>query len=330
MSALGITPELAAQLRLLLASATSASVPGGVLTWLGPDDLPDGTTRISELDQATWEAVYMRLQEGSLASDIVPPLAQVLAATTAFRPDACLPIAVARFRYGRPQAELLAHVRRAAAEGRPLRHPPSTLAGHVDAREAFFATALLHDQWGSATPTYRGRRVPFLLREDLILSNSPDRRPDRVELDPGDGGGFRSLALGTPLIAEYPGDALAHVTLRCHYGEAVRTARFTLALGDRPAAPVPDEQWPLRGDCGNTGTAHVYRALGAQGSGFGEESSPLGAVEEARRPMIMVEGFPGAIRRTTSTTSSASRGPPKRCAAMAMTSCSWSSIREPT
>ena len=40
----------------------------------------------------------------------------------------------------------------------------------------------------------------------------------------------------------------------------------------------PDEIWPLRGECGNTGSAYVYRAAGQQA---------------VTRPMIMVEGFPG-------------------------------------
>jgi hypothetical protein len=66
--------------------------------------------------------------------------------------------------------------------------------------------------------------------------------------------------------------------VRCRYGKNTRIARFTLLLSDTPAAPAPDERWPLRGACGNTGTAYVYRAAGR---------------DAILHPVIMVEGFPG-------------------------------------
>ncbi|MCW3065451.1 MAG: cytochrome, partial [Solirubrobacterales bacterium] len=89
-----VNPALAAQVRGLLAGATPATVPGGVLLWWGATELPDGGV----LDQAAWEGAYVRLENGALAPGLVPPLPALLAATSAFRPDGELPIAIARFR----------------------------------------------------------------------------------------------------------------------------------------------------------------------------------------------------------------------------------------
>ncbi|MGO8905285.1 MAG: esterase/lipase family protein [Solirubrobacteraceae bacterium] len=273
-----VNQELATQVRSLLGSATPASVPEGVLIWLGGDQLPNGSTAIPVLDQIGWEAAYLRIENGSLQSATVRPLSDVLAATAAFRPDGPLPVAIARFRYAAPRAALVARVRRAAEERRGLKHPPGTLEGELDQSGAFFACGLLHNQWGFSKPAYRGRRVSFLVRADFLLSNPGAPQPDDIELDLGDGGGFRKVELDVPLTAEYTEGSTASVAVRCRYGAEALTARFTVALSDVPASPVPDEEWPLRADCGNTGTAHVYRAH---------------AGGKLRHPLIMVEGFPG-------------------------------------
>jgi hypothetical protein len=121
--------------------------------------------------------------------------------------------------------------------------------------------------------------VPWLVTEDLLLAPPGTPAPHRVEIDPGDGGGFRAAELGVPLEASYPDDATAaQAAVRCRYSADTLTARFTVPLSDQPAAPAPDETWRLCGECGNTGSAYVY--LAADGS-------------HVRHPLIMVEGFPG-------------------------------------
>ncbi|MCW3069369.1 MAG: cytochrome [Solirubrobacterales bacterium] len=277
MSARQLPPELAEQLRALLHSATPASVPPGILVWWGAP-LPDGSPGGPSLQQPGWEFDYMRLECGALAPGIVRPLPELLALLTGRRPDGPLPLALARFRYAVPSAALLDRVHRAVAEGRPLRNPPPSIKGEIEVREAFLCCGLLHEQWGRAMPAYRGRRVPFLLTPALLLSNPGVSPPDSVEIDPGDGQGFRAIEPETPLEVDYPGGGAANVALRCHYGTEILQASFTLSLSDEPPAPPPDEQWPLKAPCGNTGTAHVYRARGAA---------------EVRHPLVIVEGFPG-------------------------------------
>jgi hypothetical protein len=218
-----------------------------ILVRWGADQLPTGTGTAPALCQLQWEGLYTRLENGAGSSGAVRPLVEVLAATTPFRPDGPLPIGIAHFTYSVPND--------------PAEH------------ETFFASALLHDQWGLPQPTYRSRTVPFLISEEFHLG-AP--LPDRVELDTG--AGFQAVELGTPLTVTYRGDGAAQVTLRCTYGAETLTAAFTLTLSAQPAAPIPDETLPLHGDCGNTGSAWVYLAEGASA---------------LSHPLIMVEGFPG-------------------------------------
>jgi hypothetical protein len=271
--------RLAAQLRRLLAQATPETVPGGVLIWWGTSDLPSGTGAPTALNQLAWEGAYLRLQNGALAGGIVPPLPTVLGATTPYRPDGQLPVAIANFSYAVPRPEIADRVRRAAAEGRALEDAPESLDGQLVQRRAFFASGLLHDQWGLMLPAYRGRSVEFVVSEDLHLTNPGAPLPDAVELDLGDDRGFVPVELGKPISATFPDDApAAQLRVRCTYGSEVLTAAFTVALSDQPPAPEPDEIWSLRGESGNTGTAYVYHAAGQA---------------SVTRPVIMVEGFPG-------------------------------------
>jgi hypothetical protein len=270
---------LAAQLRRLLEQATPETVPGGVLIWWGASNLPSGTGTPAALNQLAWEGTYMRLENGALAAGVVSPLPTVLGATTPYRPDGQLPIAIANFIYAVPEPELAERVRSAAAAGRALTDPPADLAGQLQQRRAFFAGGLLHDQWGLTLPTYRGRSVELVVSEQFHLTNPGAPLPDAVALDLGDGRGFVPVEIGTPVAATFSDDAAeAQLTIRCTYGSEVLTAAFTVALSDQPAAPEPDERWSLRGECGNTGTAYVYHAAGQAG---------------VTRPVIMVEGFPG-------------------------------------
>lgn len=220
-----------------------------ILVRWGAGDLPTGAGSAPTLDQQQWEGLYTRLENGAGSPGAVRPLVEVLAATTPLRPDGTLPIAIAHFDYGVPD-------------------DPAT-------HETFFASTLLHDQWGLAQATYRGLTVPFLVSEEFHLGGPP---PDKVELDPGDGGGSRPVTLGTPVTVTYPDFAPVRATLRCTYGAETLSAAFTVTLSEQPAAPAPDQTIPLRGDCGNTGSAWIHLGEGAKA---------------LAHPLIMVEGFPG-------------------------------------
>jgi cytochrome P450 len=270
------------QVRRLLEEADSETVPSGLLAWWGNTNLPDGVDNAPALTQAQWEATYRLIENAALASGVVKPLAAVQAATRDYRPDRPLPIAIASFRAAVPRAEVIRSVRAAAANGSDLRFPPARLGAAIQERRVFAASALLHDQWGTAAPVHRGRDVTFVIDPAFYLTNPSGPWPDRCELDLGDGKGWRPAAFGQQLQAHYDPDR-PEIAVRAHYGDEALTARFKVAVSDRPAPPEPDETWPLRAPATATvpsasGRAWVFRAPGRT---------------EILNPVIMVEGFPG-------------------------------------
>jgi cytochrome P450 len=282
MSATTTTAGLTDQIRRLLAQADPQTVPCRVLAWWGNTDLPGGDENASALAQAEWEATYRLLENAALDGDVVKPLGVVLAATRDVRPDGPLPIAIASFHVAMPRPEVARAVRAAAENDTEWRFPPGSLGDAIKERRVFAASGLLHDQWGLQAPVYRGRDVTFVLDAAFFLTNPSAPWPDRFELDLDDGDGWRPAALGEQFQAHYDQDS-AVVAVRAHYGDDALTARFEVAVSDRPAPPAPDETWPLRSPATATqpaagGRAWVFRAPGRT---------------EILNPVVMVEGFPG-------------------------------------
>jgi hypothetical protein len=273
-----VNPTLAGQINDLRAQARTASVPGGLLAWWGRTDVPDGSSPAPVLTQPAWEGWYLQLQQAALVGGIVPPLYTVQGLTAGFRPDGPLPIAVASLRLASVRPAVRDAVMAAAASGTGLTPPPPPLADCIQPGRAFIAAGLLHGQWGLAQPVFRSRVVSYLLDERFFITTPGDPLPDAIELDPGDGSGFRPLAFGDSRVAAYPRGATPTPTLRCRYGATTLEARFSVPIGEQPAAPAPDQTWPLFGSPANTGTAYVYLGAGHN------------AVEN---PVIVTEGFPG-------------------------------------
>jgi cytochrome P450/surfactin synthase thioesterase subunit len=280
------TTTLAEQLRVLLAQAGPATVPGRLLAWWGDTDFPDGGDGAPALSRLEWEATYRRLENAAVDGDAVRPLAAIQAACNA-RPDGVVPIVLASFHVFVPCPDVVDSVRAAAEAGDVLRDPPASLADAVQQRRVFAASALLPDQWMAVMPVHRGRDVVFALDGACYLTNPAGPWPDRLEIDLGDGHGWRQAAFGDQLQAHYDGD-LAEVAVRGHYGDEALVARFTLPISDAPAPPAPDDTWELRsaGGAGRqpaSGRAWVYRAPNRT---------------EIANPVILVEGFPGGHPRT--------------------------------
>ncbi|MBI4521905.1 MAG: cytochrome P450, partial [Gemmatimonadetes bacterium] len=277
-----INPALASQLDALRAQASPSSIPGGLLAWWGKPDFPTGAGRAPVLSQPEWEGRYAALQGAALDSGIVTQLLAISAMTKSLRPDGPLPIAIADFGVCVPRPEFARQVGAAARAGRALDPAPVNLAAVIREQPVFMAAGLLHDQWGCELPAYRGRAVTFLLDERFYFRGPQSPLPDRIEIDPGDGGGFRAVAFGETLPAKYEGLDCATVAVRCAFGRQARRARFRVPLSSQPAAPAPDETWTLETttQAGESvgGSAFVYRAPGHQ---------------EVVHPVIMAEGFPG-------------------------------------
>ncbi|HEV2311029.1 MAG TPA: hypothetical protein VGU73_10950 [Acidimicrobiia bacterium] len=271
-----IDPALEEQLQRLLAEARPGSVPGNVLVWWGPSDFPDGQHLVPTLSQAAWEARYLRLTSGAVAPDALPRLSQLELGVRRARPDGALPIAVVDVEVAVSEPTLVSAVVAAAKAGTKLAAPPRSLAAATTTTRVFFAAGLLHQQWGRAEPAYRGFDVSYVVDPQLFVTDRG--RPSHLDVDAGDGRGFRTVRFGEPFAASYPPKAKPVVTVRVEDG---RRAAFTVTLSDVPAAPAPDEVWDLTaaGDKPNTGCAYVHRAPGHA---------------DVTGPVIVAEGFPGA------------------------------------
>jgi hypothetical protein len=125
-----------------------------------------------------------------------------------------------------------------------------------------------------------GDAVSFAIGSGDLLGNAPEP-VERIEIDPGDGGGFRRAAIGEPVAAGYatPGEKQVRVRLT-RAGGATREAAFVLDVAALAAA-LPDD------------TLHVTASepwQGRYGSGrayvrYGRGRSSLA------NPVVMVEGF---------------------------------------
>jgi hypothetical protein len=273
-----IAPALADQINALLAQATARSVPSGMLAWWGRTDFPDGQSRTPVLSQTDWEGWYLRLQQAALVPGSLPPLPVVKAMTNAIRPDEALPVAIANFRVAAPRAALVQRVQRAAAAGAALDPAPGELGQAIEERRVFMASGLLHEQWARPEPEFRGRAVTYVLDPRFYFANAGDPLPDQIELDPGDGRGFRGVRFGGTVASVYEHGDAAQVSVRCRIAGNMLCTKFSLRLGAQPAAPAPDAVWPLQGANGSTGTAYVYCASGRA---------------QVSHPLIIAEPFPG-------------------------------------
>lgn len=273
-----IEPALAAQIDGLRREARPSVVPGGALAWWGRTEFPGGAPGDPALTQEEWTAAYGRLEQAALAPGIVPPLTRIRPLTLGFRPDGPLPIAIASFDLSAVRPAFASRVLQAAQARQALPPPVPPLGEVIERSRVFLASGLLHDQWGTAMPVFRSRVVTYALDQRFYLTAPGEPPPDRIELDPGDGRGFRPLGFGDTLTAVYSSGDRALATVRCTFGATVRQASFLTRIGGPPAAPPPDETWSLYGPPYGTGVAWVYRAHGRT---------------VVTHPVIVAEGFPG-------------------------------------
>ncbi|AHG89225.1 cytochrome P450 [Gemmatirosa kalamazoonensis] len=256
-----------------------------LVAWFGATSFPDGGDDAAPLGQAAFEATYARLLAAARAPGLLPPLFALEAPLAAIRPDAPVPVAVADVPVSIADADEARAAAARAFDGAPATAADvaTALAPNAHSSRAFLAAALLHEQWGRDAAVYRGRDVTYVLDERFWVALPGMPRPDAIELDPGDGAGARAVSLGGTVAATYAeGVTTATVTLRARYGAESRTARFTLPVGGPPAAPVPDETWPLSAEVPNeapvTGTASVWHGAGNA---------------RVTYPIVVGEGFPG-------------------------------------
>lgn len=271
--------DLAAQLLELFEHPDPAVSRCGVLAWFGSTTFPSGRANIPTLDQNDWKRVYTRLESAVLSPDILPTLVSLEGAAKNLRADGPIPIAIAHVQLLVPTADFQARMNEAAERGIAMNPAPGTLASILEPARAFFICGLLHDQFGREVPAARGRDVTFVLDDTFHCSKQGEALPTDMEVDLGDGSGFRPAAWGQHISTTYARAGSATVSLRCRYDDIVLEGRATLHISDVPAAPAPSDTWTLVGTpSGAKGVAYVFRAEGHA---------------DVVHPLIVAEGFPG-------------------------------------
>ena len=187
-----------------------------------------------------------------------------------------------------PKPDFTRQVIDAAERGSSLNPAPTDLASVIQPATAFMVAGLMHDQWGQVTPQFRSRVVTYVLDERFYCTNPGASLPDKIEIDLGDGRGYRTVRFGSRITTTYASGGSATAAVRCTYGTTVLEGRLTVPILEENAG-TPDETWPLTGIPSLTqGTAYVYRAPGH-------------AI--VVNPVIIAEGFPGGYPVRLSTTS---------------------------
>ncbi len=151
-------------------------------------------------------------------------------------------------------------------------------------KTAFFATPLLKQEYhlfAPKEPVLHGLAARFVVPSSLYLSNTGET-PTQVEVDPGDGKGYREVALDQTLETTYPNPGTKHIRIRANTGGQVLEAATQIQAA-QDAPPPFQEYWTLTSPITYQGVAATGHAWVFYGAGHTSIVNPL----------IVAEGFPG-------------------------------------
>jgi len=226
----------------------------------------DGRPGAPAVDAHLWRQIYDELRRAS-SNPASRPSPQALFERARQRQDA-IPIALLFDRYRRIRPDAL-------ERGALVREGDRLVPGHGEAyetRTAFAAAALRNQTW-------RGSEVRFVLDREAFFSNAGVMLAD-LQIDLGDGLGFRAATLDVPLTARYASTGTKTLRVRAHAGGTVLEASSAVIVRAL-ATPLPDDTLHVTGTIPYlsgvaSGDAYVYLAPG--------HASIL-------NPAIVVEGF---------------------------------------
>jgi hypothetical protein len=288
--------EYLSSLREVLDRADTGTVPSHILHLCAPTFSSvkrfDGSIGSEGVAQRRWEQHYHDLQrsivKGSSLADRLIPLEELKAQARIRAEEGVTPIVVFDLEYHYPGPRLVTAVLRAARDDRAVRLPadPEML---LQQGRAVMASALLPDRFEHFSllpPVHEGREIRFRLDRESILTNTSDP-VTRVDADFGDGGGFRTVALGQDVVVRYEDDGPPPtVRLRLHHADGLRYAAFSLEVTGAPQVPTPIT-WPIQATIPYLGQTNSGTAYVLYGSTNGQQHTQL------VNPIMISEGFPG-------------------------------------
>jgi len=251
----------------------SELVPTGILydsvVPLSDIDAYDGRYESPPIDLPHWRQIYYEIYRASTDDPTGPEIGYIRKLANRKVAQGVIPIAFMDFRYNR------------IAPGAFGDDSSIPLTGGLEAIEAdqildkrvFTAVAL-------KAYTYRGASVEFSQDPDLYFTNSPGR-PSALEIDFGDGLGFRQVGLSKMHSVSYPHPGKKLIRVRADFdsgGSLYATFDFDVRQLE---VPTPNDTLaitasiPYLGEYA-TGEAYIY---------YGESHVSL------RNPVLIIEGF---------------------------------------
>lgn len=224
----------------------------------------DGTAASRPADLGVWKQIYFEIWRASVEKPAWPGLASVLEQARPTLNRSVIPIAIMNFKY------------EAAGQA----------GGSYEAKRAFASAALKEY-------TYRGEEVDFSLSQSCYFSNDPVP-PARVEVDFGDGLGFRAAPFGVSADGR-PDGSRGGAEMRISYSTLGRTivrVRMTLSDGTELSSSfvfyVRSLQTPLPDDTLAVTATIPYGGHYASGQAYVYLSDLHASLTN---PVIVVEGF---------------------------------------
>jgi hypothetical protein len=277
----------------------SAAVPSGILVappMQSPSlDLARGVPTDPPLSRQGWREVYFSLHKGATrfpqaaaVAPVVTPMETLDSIETRaeqVRATGAIPLAIGHYHYHAPTDMFVNRMRNYVENGGPLpvadRAKPESV---LQQKTAFFATPLLKQEYhlfAPKEPVLHGLTARFVVPSSLYLSNTGET-PTRVEVDPGDGKGYRDVALDQPFDTTYANPGTKHIRIRVNSGGQVLYAATQIQAA-QDAPPPFQEYWTLTSPVtyqGVTATGHAWVFYGP-------------AHTAIVNPLIVAEGFPG-------------------------------------
>lgn len=267
----------------------TTTVPSGILH-PGIPETPilrqaDGSKDSPALTKQEWREVYFTLHRHSLNAASMRTLQQIEETAAQLREGGIIPIAIGLYDYETPRQRFLDRIRRYAQKGGEFQLPDRNRPAEVlERKTAFFASPFLrHDieLLFPRKPVQYGLQTRFTVPRQLYLTNT-GKLPDRVEVDAGDGKGFRSVTIDQPFDVAYSGPGTKQIGVRVTVGSTTLQSYAELEVSDE-VLPKVNEYWQLQSPItykNVTPTGHAWVLYGQGHTGI-------------VNPVIIAEGFPG-------------------------------------
>lgn len=235
----------------LVPMVNASAVPSGILVappMQSPSlDLARGLPSDPPLTRQGWREVYFSLHKGATrfpravsAGPSMDTLDSVERRAEQVRATGAIPLAIGHFHYHAPTDMFVNRMRNYVENDGPLPVAAGAAPASVlQQKTAFFAAPLLKQEYhlfSPKEPVLHGLTARFVVPSSLYVSNTGET-PSRVEVDTGDGKGYRDVALDQPLETTYASPGTKHIRVRVNSGG--RCSRPRRKLRRRRTRPLP-------------------------------------------------------------------------------------------